>query len=354
MPFLQGNSGKRWESDLSLVGKIRRTLHYLDKKVLGKGIRRFIIKRLIYAIPVFFIVSLVTWGFMYLAKGDPIIILTGPHAQKELIEEFRRQYGLDQPLHIQYIRWLGRLLNGDLGRSIITNEPVTKMIADRLPTTITLAVSAMLFALIVAIPAGVIASTKRNTILDYGAMSLAIAGQSIPDFFLAILLIIVFGIYLKVLPITGYTDFNLFISNPVEGVRHFLLPVISLGAMFSALAARLVKSGMIEVLDQDYITTARAKGLPERYLVVKHALINTLIPLITVTATNFATLLGGAIIIEEIFALPGVGRLLMRSILYRDFPTMQGIALFMALVYTVTNMVSDVLYGLVDPRIRVE
>ncbi len=291
---------------------------------------------------------------MYLAKGDPIIILTGPHAVPELIEEFRRKYGLDQPLHIQYLTWLGRLLQGDLGRSIISNQPVAKMIADRLPTTITLAAGAMLFALIIAVPSGVVAATKRNTIWDYIATTVAVAGQSIPDFFLAILLIIIFGIYLRVLPITGYTDFSLFLRNPIEGIRHFLLPVISLGAMFSALAARLVKSGMIHVLDQDYITTARAKGLPERIVILKHALVNSLIPLITVTTTNFATLLGGAIIIEEIFALPGIGRLLMRSIMYRDFPTMQGVALFMALIYTVMSMVSDILYGVVDPRIRVE
>lgn len=334
--------------------RIRSVRHYVDKKILGKGIRRFIIRRLVYAIPVFLVVSFVTWGFMYLAKGDPVIILTGPHAQRELIEEFRRRYGFDQPLHVQYLRWLWRLLHGDLGTSVITNEPVIKMIADRLPTTLTLAVSAMVFALVVAVPAGIIAATKRNTIFDHVAMSLAIAGQSIPDFFLAVLLIIVFGIYLKVLPVTGYTDFALFLSNPIEGVRHFALPVISLGAMFSALAARLVKSGMIEVLDQDYIMTARAKGLPNRYITFRHALVNTLIPLITITATNFATLLGGAIIIEEIFALPGVGRLLMRSISFRDFPTIQGIALFMALVYTVINMVADILYGVVDPRVRVE
>lgn len=339
---------------MKLFKKINRTLRYLDRKILGKGIRRFVIKRLLYAIPVFLVVSFVTWGFMYLAKGDPIIILTGPHAQKELIEEFRRRYGLDQPLHIQYLTWLGRLLQGDLGRSIISNQPVVKMIADRLPTTLTLTVGAMLFALIVAVPAGVIAATKRNTIWDYIATTVAVAGQSIPDFFLAILLIVIFAIYLRVLPITGYTDFALFLRNPIAGIRHFILPVISLGAMFSALAARLVKSGMIHVLNQDYITTARAKGLPERTVILKHALVNSLIPLITVTTTNFATLLGGAIIIEEIFALPGVGRLLMRSIMYRDFPTIQGIALFMALMYTLMSMVSDILYGVVDPRIRVE
>lgn len=339
---------------MKLFKRISRILHHLDRKILGKGIRRFVVKRLLYAIPVFLVVSFVTWGFMYLAKGDPIIILTGPHAVPELIEEFRRKYGLDQPLHIQYLTWLGRLLQGDLGRSIISNQPVAKMIADRLPTTITLAAGAMLFALIIAVPSGVVAATKRNTIWDYIATTVAVAGQSIPDFFLAILLIIIFGIYLRVLPITGYTDFSLFLRNPIEGIRHFLLPVISLGAMFSALAARLVKSGMIHVLDQDYITTARAKGLPERIVILKHALVNSLIPLITVTTTNFATLLGGAIIIEEIFALPGIGRLLMRSIMYRDFPTMQGVALFMALIYTVMSMVSDILYGVVDPRIRVE
>jgi peptide/nickel transport system permease protein len=212
----------------------------------------------------------------------------------------------------------------------------------------------MIFAVIIAVPLGVIAATKRNSIFDYSAMSIAVAGQSVPDFFLAILLIIIFGIYLKVLPITGYTDFSVFLSNPIEGFKHFLLPVISLGAMFSALAARLVKSSMIDVLSQDYINTARAKGLHERRIILRHALANSLIPLITVTATNFATLLGGAIIIEEIFALPGVGRLLLRSILYRDFPTVQGIAVFMAVVYTFVNMLADILYGVVDPRIRVE
>ncbi len=354
MPFLQRHCHSRSRLQLSLSRRLKCTWRYVDRSILGKGIRRFVIKRLVYAIPVLLIVSFVTWGFMYLAKGDPVIILTGPHAQPELIEEFRRRYGFDQPMHIQYLRWLARLLSGNLGTSVISNEPVTKMIADRLPTTITLAVSAMLFALIVAVPAGIIAATKKNTMLDYVAMSFAIAGQSIPDFFMAVLLIVVFGIYLKVLPVTGYTDFNLFLLNPIEGIRHFALPVISLGAMFSALAARLTKSGMLEVLDQDYIMTARAKGMPERYVIVRHALVNTLIPLITITATNFATLLGGAIIIEEIFALPGVGRLLMRSITYRDFPTIQGIALFMALVYTVINMISDILYSVVDPRVRIE
>ncbi len=339
---------------MRLFQKTSSALRYLDKKILGKGIRRLVIKRLLYAIPVFLVVSLLTFGFMHLAEGDPIIILVGPTATQEMIDQFRSQYGLDQPVHIQYLMWLSRALKGDFGRSIISNEPVVKMIAARLPTTLTLTILAMVFALLIAIPAGVIAAYKRNTIWDHVATTVAVAGQSIPDFFLAILLIVIFGIYLRILPITGFTDFATFFRNPILGIRHFILPVIALGAMFSALAARLVKSSMLNVLKQDYITTARAKGLPEKVVLLKHALVNSLIPLITVTATNFATLLGGAIIIEEIFSLPGMGRLLLRAIQYRDFPTIQGIALFMALVYTLMSILSDVLYGVVDPRIRVE
>jgi peptide/nickel transport system permease protein len=339
---------------LNLFQKTSKTLRVLDKKILGKGIRRLVIKRLLYAIPVFLVVSLVTFGFMHLAEGDPIIILVGPTATQEMIDQFRAQYGLDQPVHIQYLMWLSRAIQGDLGRSIISNEPVVKMIADRLPTTITLTISSMIFALLIAVPTGVIAAYKKNTIWDYLASTVAVAGQSIPDFFLAILLLVIFGIYLRVLPITGYADFSVFLTNPLLGIRHFILPVIALGAMFSALAARLVKSSMLNVLNQDYITAARAKGLPEKIVLLKHALVNSLIPLITVTTTNFATLLGGAIIIEEIFSLPGIGRLLLRAIQYRDFPTIQGIALFMALVYTLMSIISDILYGMADPRIRVE
>jgi peptide/nickel transport system permease protein len=300
-------------------------------------------------IPVLFLVSLVVFYIIHLTPGDPALVMLGEEATPEMVTALRHQLGLDQPLPVQYGTWLSRVVQGDLGRSIRSNKLVSQDIVSRLPVTIELTVLAMLIALAIAIPTGIISATRRNSKSDLLVTTIALVGVSMPNFFLAILLIFVFSLYLRWLPPIGYTPVE---QNVVENLRGMILPSITLGAATAAVIARLTRSSLLEVLNQEYIRTARAKGLSERIVILGHAMKNAMIPVVTICGLQIGGLLGGAIITETLFVLPGVGSLAVNAIFSRDFPVVQGDVLFLAVMFMLTNLVVDVMYGFLDPRIR--
>ena len=285
---------------------------------------------------------------LHLTPGDPVQIMLGQDASPEAIAALRSELGLDQPLPIQYLRWASNALRGDLGRSIRTHEPVTEAIVSRLPVTIELSLIALAISLAIGLPAGVLAATHRNGSLDVASTGVALLGVSLPNFFLGILLILLLAQWLRWVPPSGYTPL---IQDPLMNVKQMLMPAIALGAALSGIVARLMRSSLLEVLDADYMRTARSKGLVESSVIVRHGLRNALLPVVTVVGLQVGALLGGTILIETIFALPGIGRLAVDSIFARDFPIVQGVVLFLALVRVLSNLVADLLYGRLDPRI---
>ncbi len=310
-----------------------------------------IVKRLIEMVPVLFLVSLIIFLIVHLTPGDPALLMLGEEATPDKLATLRHQLALDQPVPVQYGIWLSNVLRGDLGRSVRTQQPVVEAISQRLPPTVELAILAMLISLCIAFPAGVISAVRRNSASDFVSTTLALFGISMPNFFLAILLIFVFALKLRWLPPIGYTPIT---ENWIANVKGMILPALTLGAATAALISRQLRSSLLEVLNQEYIRTARAKGLAERMIVLGHGLKNALIPVATVIGLQVGALLGGAIITESIFVLPGVGRLLVDSIFARDFPLVQGAVLFLALVYLFANLAVDMLYVFLDPRIRYE
>ncbi len=310
---------------------------------------RYVLRRLAQMAPVLFLVSLIVFSLLHLTPGDPAISMLGEEATPEAVAALRVKLGLDQPLPVQYVRWLGAVLQGDLGRSIRSNQPVSEAILDRLPVTIELSLLSALIALAIAIPAGVISAMRRNSLLDTGATTLALMGVSLPNFFLAILLIFLLSLKLGWLPPIGYTPF---LDNPAENLKKMIMPALTLGTALSAIVMRMTRSSLLEILDQDYVRTARAKGLNEANVIRRHAMRNALIPVVTVVGLQIGGLLGGAIITESIFVLPGIGRLLVDSIFQRDFPLVQGVVLFASLAFLFANLAVDLLYAVLDPRIR--
>ena len=309
----------------------------------------YILKRLLAMIPVLFLVSLVVFYMIHLTPGDPALAMLGEEATPEMVAALRHQMGLDQPLPIQYATWLSHVLQGDLGRSVRSNKLVSEDIASRLPVTVELTLLAMVVSLAIAIPTGIISATRRNSKSDLLVTTAALIGVSMPNFFLAILLIFIFSLNLRWLPPIGYTPIG---QSVVENLRGMILPAITLGAASAAVVARLTRSSLLEVLGQEYIRTARAKGLSERVIILGHAMKNAMIPVLTIVGLQVGGLLGGAIITETIFVLPGVGSLAVNAIFSRDFPVVQGDVLFLAVVFMGTNLVVDILYGFLDPRIR--
>ncbi len=309
----------------------------------------YIIKRLIAMLPVLVLVSLIVFTITHLTPGDPALIMLGEEATPQALTALRHELGLDQPLPVQYLVWLSHVLRGDLGRSIRTNQPVSEAIMQRLPVTLELTILAMLISMMAAIPAGIISATRRNSASDLISTTLALLGISMPSFFLAILLIFVFSLKARWLPPMGYTPFQ---KGVWENLRGMILPAITLGTAAMAIVARLTRSTLLEALQQDYIRTARAKGLREQAVIYSHALKNAMIPIMTILGLQIGFLLGGAVITETIFALPGVGRLVVASIFERDFPLVQGVVLFLALMHLVVNLIVDLLYAYLDPRIR--
>lgn len=308
-----------------------------------------ILKRLIGMIPVLFLVSLIIFYMIHLSPGDPALLMLGEEATPAKLATLRHQLALDQPIPVQYGIWLSNALRGDLGRSVRTNQPVGEAIEERLPPTVELTILAMIISLVIAMPAGIISAVRRNSASDLVSTTLALFGISMPSFFLAILLIFVFALKLRWVPPIGYTPIT---EDWVANIKGMILPALTLGAATAAVISRQLRSSLLEVMNQEFIRTARAKGLAERMVILGHGLKNALIPVITIIGLQIGTLLGGAIITETIFVLPGVGRLVVDSIFARDFPLVQGAVLFLALVYLFANLAVDLIYVFLDPRIR--
>lgn len=309
----------------------------------------YIIRRFVAMIPVLLLVSVIVFSLIHLTPGDPATSMLGEEATPQAVAALRAKLGLDQPIPIQYVKWLASVVRGDLGRSIRSNQPVSEAIAERLPVTIELAILAVTISLLIAIPAGIIAAMRRNSALDAGSTFVALLGVSLPNFFLAILLILLFGVKLQWLPPFGYQPLTQGLGG---NLQRMILPAITLGTALAAIVTRMMRSSLLEVLDQDYIRTARAKGLGEARMVRAHALKNALMPVVTIVGLQIGGLLGGAIITESIFVLPGIGRLLVDAIFQRDFPLVQGVVLFVSLAFLFSNFAVDLAYAYLDPRIR--
>ena len=309
----------------------------------------YLLRRIFYLIPVMLIVVSIVFFLIHLIPGDPATVMAGADAAPADIAKMKQLMGLDRPVIEQYVRWLTRLLQGDLGDSIFLNRPVTRAIAERLEPTIMLTTFSLILALSIGIPAGVISGAHPNTWLDKMMTVIAVLGVCMPPFWLGLNLIYVFAVAIQIFPPGNYISLG---ADLKKSIYYMVLPSISLGFGQSALIARIVRSCMLEVLAQDYIRTARAKGLAEQVVVYVHALRNAMVPTSTVIGIAVATLMGGAVITETVFNLPGVGRLVISAVLRRDYPVIQGILLFIALVYVVINLLVDVLYCLIDPRIK--
>jgi peptide/nickel transport system permease protein len=311
--------------------------------------KRYIVKRLGSLIPVMCVVATVVFFLVHLTPGDPAAVILGPDAPQEAIAELRARLGLDKPLPVQFVRWFGQVLQGDLGESIFLRRPVTQAIVERLEPTLLLAGLATLFAVVIGVPTGVIAAVYRNTWVDRLFMVIATFGVSMPNFWLALNLIFLFALTLSFLPVSGYVPLA---KDPALTLRFLLLPAFSLGFPQSALIARMTRGSMLDVLSQDYVRTARAKGLGEQVVIYKHALKNTMITVVTVIGIVLAITLSGSVVIETIFGLPGIGRLIINSVLRRDYPVIQGTVLFVAATYVLVNLLIDLLYVYLDPRIK--
>jgi peptide/nickel transport system permease protein len=321
--------------------------------------REYIIKRLLQVIPTMLIITLVVFAMMQAIPGDPIITLLGDAYDEDDAAALRKQYGLDKPIVVQYVRWLGRLVQGNWGESILTGRSVLYDVWIRLPITLELIVLAMLVALIIAVPAGIIAAMRQNTWGDYAAMSTAMVGISIPDFFLGVLLLLVFSIGLNgLMPSSGWvylpgTCTSIVCEQGVWGnLKHALMPAIALGVGRAAILTRLLRASMLEIIRMEYVTTARAKGLGERLVVLKHALKNALIPTVTIMGLQVSFLIGGAIVVETLFAIPGLGTYGINAIIARDYQQVQGFMLLVAFSFVIGNFLIDLTYSFLDPRIR--
>jgi ABC-type dipeptide/oligopeptide/nickel transport system permease component len=309
---------------------------------------KYWLKVLVTIIPTLFGVVTIVFFLIHLTPGDPALAILGPHATADSIVELRKNLGLDQPLHLQYLKFLGNLLKGDLGRSLVTEQPVLLETLRPFPYTIQLALAGVFISLLVGIPIGVISAVRRNTFLDYFMRAASISGISIPVFFLAIVFLWIFSYHLGWFPIIGVGDTSSWRSL----LYHLVLPAITIGISMAVLIMRLTRSCMLEVLGQDYVRTARAKGLAENTVILVHALKNALLPIVTVVGLYMGQLLGGAILTETVFARQGVGKLLMDAIFARDYPQVQGTVLIFASAVILVNVIVDLIYRFLDPRIK--
>jgi peptide/nickel transport system permease protein len=309
----------------------------------------YIIRRVLSLIPVLVLVAVVSFLLIHIIPGDPAAVMLGTDATPQEIEKLREDLGLNEPLHVQFYRWISRVLRGDLGDSFFMGRPVAVALMERLPATILLAVAALFFAILIGMPAGIIAAVKQGSVIDQLVMVIALIGVSLPSFWIGLNLILVFSVNLRWLPSGGYVPLT---ENFIDGLRCLLMPAFALGFMQAALIARMTRSSMLEVLRQDYIRTARSKGLSEQVVVGLHALKNAMIPILTVIGTAFGVLLGGAVIVETVFAYPGIGRLVVSAVQRRDYPVIQGALLLISAIYVLVNLLVDVLYTLIDPRIK--
>jgi ABC-type dipeptide/oligopeptide/nickel transport system permease component len=304
---------------------------------------RYFVRRILLAIPVLLGVATLVFSLIHLVPGDPAQAMMGDGASPQDVAELRKSLGLDQPLMTQYASFLRHAVKGDLGTSFRTGQPVTQMVLERMPATAELAIASMVVAVVLAIPLGVLAAVFRGTAADYGAMTFALAGVSIPNFWLGPLLAIVFSVELGWLPVSGRGTW-----------AHLVLPAISLGLALAAILARMTRASLLDELNELYVRAARARGVSRGAAVTSHALRNSMVPLLTIIALQFGAVLTGAVITETIFAWPGIGRLLIQSIGFRDYPMVQGCILLIAVTYVSVNLITDLMYGVLDPRIRYE
>jgi peptide/nickel transport system permease protein len=308
-----------------------------------------VVKRLISAIPTLFLVTLMVFSLQKLLPGDPITAMAGEERDPAVIAQLREQYHLNDPIPSQYFHWVGNALRGDFGTSLRTQEPVLQLIASKLPVTLELSLLAMIVALVIGITMGVLAAVNKGTWIDNGTNCLALSGISIPHFWLGVLLIMLFSVKLHWLPASGYVPFS---EDPLQNLKTMLLPAAVLGTGLSATLMRHTRAAMIAVLKADYIRTARAKGLLPKKVIMKHALRNALVPIITLTTLLFGELLGGAVLSEQVFTIPGFGKMIVDSVFNRDYAVVQGVVMVVAVGFLLMNLLADVLYVLVNPRMR--
>ncbi len=307
--------------------------------------RRYLLRRVLYLVPVWLGISLLAFSLANLAPGDPARIVAqrqfGDVVTEEAVQRIRVELGLNDPFPVRYLRWLGQAVQGDFGKSYRTGESVLPSLLERFPATLQIALTALLFGLIIALPLGMISAVHRNSWVDHLSRLGALLGTSIPSFWLGYILIIIFAVTLKILPVAGR-----------GGPQHLILPALTLGLGAASSLTRLTRATLLQVLDEEYLTTARSKGLSGRAVILRHALKNALIPVITVLGTRFGQLLGGSVIVETVFAWPGIGKYVVDSIYDRDYPTIQGFVLFMGTVFVLVNLLVDLSYMWLDPRVR--
>jgi peptide/nickel transport system permease protein len=309
----------------------------------------YIFRRLLATIPVVGVVAVLIFAVLHLAPGDPAAVIAGSYAMPKDIERIREKLGLNKPIHIQFAKWISQVMRGDLGDSIFSNMPVTKLIGQRIEPTLCLATASIFIAIIIAVPMGVLAAWKAGTWIDYLVMIFAVFGFSIPVFVIAYILIYVLSIQAHIFPVQGFVSIR-------EGVLPFLrsitLPSIALGLIYAALIARITRASLLEVLAEDYIRTAHAKGLSSRVVIMRHALKNASVPIVTIIGVGIALLIGGVVVTESVFNIPGLGRLVVDSVLQRDYPVIQGIILMFSGIYLLVNLLVDISYTFLDPRIQ--
>jgi peptide/nickel transport system permease protein len=309
----------------------------------------FILRRLLSAIPTLILVSLFVFTLQKLLPGDPVQAMAGEERDPAVMEYLREKYRLNDPVPLQYVHWVGNVLQGDFGTSLRTEQPVTTLLASKLPVTLELAVLALIIALLIGIPTGVISAVRKGSATDYAANVFALSGISIPHFWLGILLIMIFAVKLQWLPASGFVPLG---EDLGQNLKTLILPAFVLGAGLSGVLMRHTRSAMLEVLRADYVRTARAKGLFPRTVILKHALRNALMPIVTLTTLLFGELLGGAVLTEQVFSIPGFGKMIVDAVFNRDYAVVQGVVLCVAIGFLLLNLLADVLYRLINPRLR--
>ena len=310
---------------------------------------KYIIRRLFDLLPTIFVVAVIVFIITRLIPGDPASVMLGPQASVEDIEALRQNLGLNDPLYVQFFHYIGDLLRGNFGVSLTYNEPIVQLIMERFPNTLILAASALIIAFMIGVPAGIISASKQNSLLDYSVMLVSLIGVSMPIFWLGVMLVLYFSVNLGWFPATGMGSMD---DGVISYIKHLILPSITLATIPMATFARITRSSMLEVISQDYIKTARSKGLSEFWVICKHAFKNALTPLLTVLGMQISMMLGGAVLTETIFSWPGMGRLIVDAIDKRDFVVVQGTVLFIAVIFVLVNLFVDVMYKVVNPRVN--
>ena len=310
----------------------------------------YILKRIFMTVPVMVVVALFVFLLLRLSPGDPAAVIAGDYATAEDVQKIREKLGLSEPIFVQFVTWLGSLIQGDLGTSIFSNKPVTELIAQRLEPTLMLALTTIIFSILVAVPLGTIAAFRAGSWIDRLVMLFSVGGFSVPVFVLGYILIYFFSITWRILPVQGYR--SPFEDGMLPFMQHIILPTLTLSVIYIALLARMTRASVMEVLEEDYIRTARAKGLSEVKILMQHALRNAAVPIVTVIGIGIALLIGGVVVTESVYNIPGLGRLVLDAVLARDYPIIQGLILFFSLIYVLLNLIIDLTYTLFDPRIK--